>query len=89
MFKSKGPICQSCSMSLSSDEKGGGTEVDTTEYCSYCYSQGAFTQPTMTAEGMRKLVEDKMREMYIPRFIGRLFTKNIPQLKRWKNERHN
>ena len=91
MFKAKGPICQSCSMPLSRDEKGGGTEVDgtlSTEYCSYCYSQGAFTQSNMTSQDMMKLVEDKMSEIYIPRFLGRFFARQIPKLKRWKNERH-
>ena len=27
MFRPKGPVCQSCSMPLSRDEKGGGTSV--------------------------------------------------------------
>ena len=89
MFKLKGPCCQSCGMPLSKDAKGGGTEADgkvSTEYCSHCYLQGAFTDPDVTVEEMVKLVEGKLQEMYIRGFIGKFFTRDIPQLKRWKNK---
>jgi hypothetical protein len=90
MFKPKGPYCQSCGMPLSKDAQGGGTEANgklSTEYCSHCYFQGAFTDPDMTVEEMVKLVEGKLKEMYIPRFVAKFFTRDIPQLRRWQNER--
>ena len=86
MFKPKGPYCQSCGMPLSKDQKGGGTEADgskSTEYCSHCYQNGAFTQPDMTVDGMISLVKGKLKEMYIPSFLASYFTKDIPKLKRW------
>lgn len=55
MLRPKGPYCQSCGMPLSKDEMGGGTEADgrvSTEYCSHCYWEGAFTDPSLTAEQM-------------------------------------
>lgn len=89
MFKSKGPICQSCGMPLSRDAQKGGTESDGTKstlYCSHCYKNGAFTHPSMTVHEMMELVENKLHEMWFPRFIGKWFTKNIPQLKRWSQK---
>lgn len=86
MFKPKGPYCQSCGMPLSKDEKGGGTEADgrkSTEYCSHCYIGGKFAEPDMTVDQMVVKVQGKMKEMYIPGFLAKSFTKDIPALKRW------
>ena len=86
MFGPKGPFCQSCGMPLSKDSGGGGTEADgsrNTEYCSNCYQAGRFTQPDLTVEGMQERVMGRMREMRIPGFLARRFTKGIPDLKRW------
>jgi hypothetical protein len=89
MFGSNSPVCQSCSMPLSKDPQKGGTELDgskSTLYCSHCYSSGAFIQPAIKVHEMMELVEDKLYEMWIPRFIGKQFTKNIPHLKRWSGK---
>ena len=89
MFKPKGPYCQSCGMPLSKDEKGGGTEADGTksaEYCSHCYVEGEFTEPSLTANQMVDKVRAKMREMHIPGFLAKSFTKGIPALKRWASQ---
>ena len=83
-----GPNCQSCGMPLSKDEKGGGTEANgakSTEYCSHCYVDGRFTMPELTAEQMVARVAGRMKEMGIPGFIAKGFTKRIPELKRWKS----
>ena len=74
-------------MPLSKDEKGGGTDaggVLSKEYCSHCYQDGRFTVPDLTVDQMVSRVEGKMKEMHIPGFIARGFTKRIPELKRWK-----
>ena len=87
MFGPKGHICQSCSMPLSKDDNGGGTEADgqiSTEYCSHCYVDGRFTLPDITAEQMVERVRAKMKEMHIPGFIAKGLTKGIPELRRWK-----
>ena len=86
MFKPKGPVCQSCGMPLSRDAKGGGTEADHTlsqEFCSHCYADGKFTLPGISVDDMISRVQGKMKEMHIPGFLARRFTKDIPRLKRW------
>ena len=88
MFRPKGPACQSCGMPLSKDPRGGGTNADGTrssEYCSHCYSQGAFTQPDITAEEMQVLVEGKLKSMHFPGFLARRFAKEVPTLRRWRH----
>ncbi len=89
MFKPKGPFCQSCGMPLSKDKQGGGTEADgarSAEYCSHCYVRGQFTDPNMTSEQMVQLVQSKLKEMHIPGFLAKRFTKDIPELKRWASQ---
>lgn len=74
-------------MPLSKDQKGGGTELDgskSTEYCSHCYVDGQFTEPDMTADQMVELVRGKLKEMHLPGFLAKSFTKEIPKLKRWR-----
>ena len=73
-------------MPLSKDKQGGGTEVDGTRsatYCSHCYAPGRFTDPNLTVDQMIVKVREKMREMHIPRFLAKGFTKDIPTLTRW------
>lgn len=80
--------CQSCGMPLKQDPKSGGTNADGTQskvYCSYCYADGRFTQPGMSVDEMKTFVVEKMREMKIPRFLGRFFTRNLHKLERWKS----
>ena len=76
-------------MPLSKDPLGGGTNADgsqSSEYCSRCYKQGAFTQPNITAEEMTALVEGKLRSMHFPGFLARRFAKDVPTLRRWRNK---
>jgi hypothetical protein len=79
--------CQSCMMPLNKDPKGSGTNADgsrSTMYCSYCYENGKFLQPNVTAQEMREFVTNKMVEMKFPRFIAKFMTAGIPNLERWK-----
>ena len=78
--------CQSCSMPMSRDEKGGGTNADgskSTMYCSHCYAQGRFTLPDITVGQMQDLVRGKLREFGIPGPLGWFFTRKVPKLARW------
>jgi putative zinc ribbon protein len=87
MFRPKGSFCQSCGMPLSRDALGGGTNEDgspSAEYCSHCYRGGRFTEPSLSVEEMITRVEGKLREMHIPGFLARRFTRNIPTLSRWQ-----
>lgn len=79
--------CQSCGMPFKRDPKGGGTEANgrrSEKYCSYCLADGRFIHPATTVEEMKAFVVEKMREMKIPRFVGRFFTRNLHKLERWK-----
>jgi len=77
-------------MPLKKDAKGGGSEKDgtiSTTYCSSCYQDGAFTNPTMSLEEMRKLVDDVLKnEMKFPKILRWLATRQLPKLARWKTE---
>jgi hypothetical protein len=76
-------------MPLSKDEKGGGTEINgskSTDYCSHCYRMGQFTDPYLTVEEMVAMVQGVLKEMHVPGFLAKKFTKAIPSLKRWKSE---
>ena len=81
-------FCQSCGMPLT-HEKDFGTEKDgskNTEYCVYCYKNGAFTAnctmeqmidfcaPIMVRDGEAKTEEEAKQKMLA----------YFPQLKRWK-----
>jgi hypothetical protein len=84
-----GKMCQSCGMPMKQDPGKGGTNVDgskSEKYCSYCYVDGKFYQPDMTAKEMQAFCIDKMKEMGMPRLLGWLFTRSIPKLERWKNK---
>ena len=82
--------CQSCGMPFKNDPKGGGTNADgslSKTYCSYCYQDGKFTQPNMTAAEMQEFVKGKLREMgFLHRLFANVFVKGIPRLERWKNK---
>lgn len=80
--------CQSCGMPLKSDEHGGGTEANgqrSNMYCSHCYENGEFTMSNITVDGMKERVMDKMVEMKFPKFLAKIFTRNIHKLERWKD----
>ena len=81
--------CQSCGMPLKRDDKGGGTNADgskSTMYCSHCYAGGRFILPDLTVDQMQARVKEKLKEYGFPGFIAGMFTKKIPQLKRWSGE---
>ena len=77
-------------MPLTKDPKGGGTNADGTKskmYCSYCYENGKFLQPNVTAEEMQAFVKNKLKEMggFMGLFAG-FFSSGIPKLERWKKK---
>lgn len=83
--------CQSCGMPMKRDVQRGGTEADgskSTMYCSHCYQQGKFTQPSLSVDEMKTLVKGKLKEMKIPGILSGIFTRNIPKLARWKSAHH-
>ncbi|MFW6327586.1 MAG: zinc ribbon domain-containing protein [Bacteroidota bacterium] len=49
---------------MKKDPNGGGAEKDGSlnlKYCSYCFAEGAITQPDITVDGMQALVRDQIK----------------------------
>ena len=68
---------------------GPGTNSDgskSLKYCSYCYKDGAFVQPSWTAADMQSYAVKKLQQYGLPVFLAELLTKSIPNLERWKKE---
>jgi hypothetical protein len=64
-----------------------GTEKDgsaSSNYCKYCYRDGAFINPGMTLDEMQKLCIEKMKEQHIPEDIIKSAMAMLPTLERWK-----
>jgi len=83
-----GPFCQSCAMPL---EKPNlfGTNADGTksaEYCTYCFQNGKFTEPTIAMSQMIEKCVGIMRQRKIMTVhqAKELMSRTIPMLKRWK-----
>lgn len=79
--------CQSCGMPMQSDADFG-TEADGTlseDYCTYCYQNGAFTEPGITIEEMAEKGGAILSQMYdIPPENAKAFCKEqLSCLKRW------
>ena len=53
------------------------------EYCKFCYSDGAFTNPNMTLKEMTSLVITQMEKINIDSKIIDLTVRSLPNLKRW------
>ena len=84
----KGPFCQSCGMPLAKPEDFG-TAADgfrINDYCSHCFWNGGFTDPTITERGMvDRCVAVMARQGVMPEAQARaLMTRVIPMLKRWQ-----
>ena len=62
MVTPEGPTCQSCAMPMTTpDEFGtqaGGSYHD--EYCTYCFQEGAFTDPNLTLDHMVDFTSEMM-----------------------------
>jgi len=79
-------FCQSCSMPIDQPILAG-TEKDGTksnEYCVYCYRDGAFLNPGMTLDEMKKLVREQMEIRKMDEFIIHRAVSSLPMLKRWR-----
>lgn len=82
-------ICQSCTMPID-NEADAGTEKDgskSTEYCKYCYRDGALADPGMTLPQMKELIVTKMNKMNLPENIIQNSLSMLSRLKRWQKEK--
>ncbi len=88
MQDKKNKRCQSCGMPLKKSPGGGGTLADGTisdTYCAYCFGDGAFLQPNISAYDMQAFVRNKLKEMGFPGFLAAFLSRDIPKLDRWKS----
>jgi hypothetical protein len=79
-------FCQSCSMPLAKDPKGGGTNADgskSKKYCSYCYQNGKFNDQFQTAKEMQTFLRAKLKEQGYGPLKRWFYTSLIPRLERW------
>jgi hypothetical protein len=86
MYMENKQFCQSCSMPLDKP-KVLGTEKDgskSKEYCMYCYKDGAFTNPGISLDTMRKHVKKQMQNMKMDAPTIAWVESTLPYLKRWK-----
>jgi len=79
--------CQSCGMPMQS-EADFGTEADgkrSEDYCTYCYRNGAFTDPEITIDEMAEKGGAVFSQLYdIPVENAKAFCKEqLASLKRW------
>ena len=82
-----GPFCQSCGMPLHRPEDFGtsaeGFRVN--DYCSFCFGDGVFTEPSLTMRQMMEKCVPAMAEAGMPEVQARgLMEAIMPKLKRWR-----
>jgi len=80
-------ICQSCGMPMNSEEMFGkntdGTKNE--DYCTYCYPEGRFNNPSETFEEMvESCVPFMMKEGHTEKEARDYLNNNLKGLKRWQ-----
>jgi Putative zinc ribbon domain len=83
------PRCQSCGMPLSADFGNYGTDAagsPVSEYCMFCFKEGAFTNPDQTVQEMiASSIENMTGDIGMPVEQATQLANNvIPSLKRWQ-----
>ena len=80
-------LCQSCGMPLNKEEVKGTEKngLKTDEYCKYCYENGAFKNPDMNLEDMKKNVQNQMKKMQLHENVIQKAVNILPALKRWQS----
>jgi len=81
--------CQSCGMPLSDVFGNYGTNKDgssNTDYCAFCFKDGAFTNPHQTMDEMIKSsILNMTKDLRMPGEKAiQMANEIIPTLKRWK-----
>ena len=79
-------FCQSCTMPID-DILNRGTENNgkySWEYCKFCYQDGVFTEPYMSFDHMKHVVEHQLQLMHAPKDVIQKSIDILPTLKRWQ-----
>lgn len=81
-------FCQSCGMPLDTEDLKGTEKngLKTDEYCKYCYENGAFKNPKMNLEDMKKNVQNQMKRLEHHEYEIQKAINILPALKRWKTK---
>ena len=82
-------FCESCGMPMGETDEMYGTESNgskSVDYCSFCYENGAFTNPNLTLEEQIESVAALMVKDFgfSPEDAMEQCKEGIPTLKRWK-----
>jgi hypothetical protein len=86
----QGSFCQSCGMPLEQPDDFGtaanGSKI--TDYCHYCFRNGAFTEPDIGMQGMiHKCAGIMAQQGIMPESQAQaLMSDVIPKLKRWQTK---
>jgi hypothetical protein len=86
MTHHKVPFCQSCSMPMMKSEDFGSNAdgSPSEEYCRFCFSYGAFTEPGITLSEMIAKCASIMQELHVPFEQIEQTKAFIPMLRRWR-----
>lgn len=81
--------CQSCGMPLETAQAGDcrGTEADGSKaekWCSLCYRDGSFIDPSCTLPDMLKIVDNALKNNGSSRAMRWMAAKQLPTLERWQ-----
>ena len=82
--------CQSCGMPIDAAFANLGTEIDgtpATDYCTFCFQIGEFTDPELTLDDMIQASVDFMTKnlSFTPEMAAKMSNDIIPQLRRWNS----
>jgi hypothetical protein len=80
-------ICQSCGMPMNTEDMFGknadGSKNE--DYCTYCYPEGSFTNPSGSLQEMiETCIPFMMKEGYSETDARDYLIKNLTGLKRWQ-----
>ena len=82
-------FCESCGMPMGENDEMYGTEANgnkSTDYCKFCYENGAFTDPDLTLEQqIESVIAVMVKDFgFSLEDATEQCKEGIPNLKRWK-----
>ena len=81
-MKTNFKACQSCGLPFNS------SDIHTNEhFCNYCYENGKFKNPNLTANEMKSMIRERMSNLGASKTFVENFTNGIDNLDRWKNKK--
>jgi len=87
MTQAKERYCQSCGMPMTEEALFGmeASGEKNSDYCKYCYADGAFTQQNITVDDMIAICVPHMKAQgFTEEKASEMLGNFLPTLKRWK-----